>query len=184
MDASSSTTSTDCAVAAMAFGTLRAQRVERELRVVGHGGVGRAVHGIRAVVIASCAVEDHLATADDRKRDAAADDPDLERAADQAEADASAAVDGRRVAAVLLPLVAGDDRPRAVPVDRIGDDHLAVHEAPDDGATGADSEDAVPSAQREGSVAGILPPREARGRAHECEDAKGDEESPHRFRSI
>src|SRR4029077_1745491 len=90
-----------------------------------------AVDGVRPVVVGTSAVQDDVALSDEGEVDAAAADDDPERAADDAEANLRPAPHRGRVGLVLRPVVAGDDRPGAVAVDRVVDHDLAFAETSD-----------------------------------------------------
>src|SRR5262249_47504598 len=124
--------------------------------------------------------ENDAALAHEGEVDAAAADDDPESAADDPEAHPRAAPDGRGVALVLRPLVAGDDRPRAVSVDGVVDRDRALGEAPDHAAAALDRDDPARVLDRERAVVRSGRARGNAGRQHERHGKHGKgEEWPH-----
>src|SRR5262249_44327905 len=130
MEASSSTTSTDCvlllipvSLGATGGGQRERQRERRDQVVVA------AVDGVRAVVVGGGAVHYAARLAQEGQVGAPASHAPLNRPADVPKADPFAAPDRRRVGLVLRPLVPADDRAGAIAVNRVVDHHASLGNA-------------------------------------------------------
>src|SRR2546428_1173859 len=132
IEASSSTTSTNCVLLLMAMSLRTGSRQgEYELEARNRTVVA-AVDRIASVVRCTCAGQRDVPLADEREIDAPSLHHDPERPADDPETNPGAAPRGRGVVALdRRKVVARDDRSGAVAVDRVADRHRAPDEAAD-----------------------------------------------------
>src|SRR2546428_13365250 len=140
MEASSSTTSTDCVPLDMRFGLGARGGQDEGEQEVRDDTVCAPVDGIRPVGPRASPVQHHVALPDERKVDPPTLDTDLERPTDDAEPHLRTSIHVGLGIDLPVKLLAGYDRAGAVALDRVDDRHLALGEAADHAAAGRDQD--------------------------------------------